>query len=272
MTTNVLWGRAWKLVALAATVAAAGGCAADASESAPDAEGRTGTTQQAFSGVATWGFGATSYTSSVIPNINDGSYTCFLTEVVGNLDAQSGAAEVRVGKSFFGSSLVLEVAPNSGNYLGATAACVSNVTNRTPVKTFSGTRVQLDSGFAASANRRCYLTAVGARANHVPEDFSGANDKLHTYKENGKWYLDGVGNVTGSARCIDVTDLGTGWWVSNGDFQLIPAPAGDVCFLSAVGGSFQSNSTTSQAKVYTSGGWWRLKGSAGKYAEGSCAR
>ncbi len=127
----------------------------------------------------------------------------------------------------------------------------------------------LATPLGSTSNRVCFFTRIQGTFN------SGA-DSVHVFSSGGSWYVGGSGSTSASAGCADraSTTSISGEYAWNAGQSLptnLGSTAGRVCFLTRVGGAF--NSGADWVHVYVSGGSWFLFGSsqAGNgYARARC--
>lgn len=293
-----------RLVLAAAAVVGGAGCAADASlpsegddatNEASETAGteNVGTAEQAFS----WGALTPHYRSDNLPTSSNrkdlgssSGVTCFLAGVGGNLSSSYGApgsvpaqgtlytvADVRVYESSGHWWLEALSGAGNGDRITGTAMCVNSVSGRLPQKGWStgSAPVQLDESYPRNSSRRCFMTGVSNKDMHYTNNnFSASGDEVGVWEDNdGKWWLGGRGNATGTARCINVN----GSYLPVGQLGSTSHEAGYnsggvQCALRKVAGRFRSNDYGAGVFLTYEPGVSRyyLSSTSGRGAEAQC--
>ncbi len=124
------------------------------------------------------------------------------------------------------------------------------------------------SPLGSTSNRVCFLTRIQGV-------FDSGADSVYAFASGGSWYIGGYGGTSARAGCAALNGSafsGAYAWRAG---QSLPtnlgSTTGRVCFLTRVGGSF--NSSADWVRVYASGGSWFLFGDsqAGDgYAQARC--
>jgi hypothetical protein len=109
---------------------------------------------------------------------------------------------------------------------------------------------------ASTSDRACFFTRVRGK-------FDSGGDSVRILANAGKWDLGGTGSTKASAACATLPgDSGYStaydWTEKQRQPVNLGSAEGRVCFLTRVGGSF--NSPRAWVSVYTSGGSWFLSG------------
>ncbi|HEX5753289.1 MAG TPA: hypothetical protein VFZ09_44225 [Archangium sp.] len=125
------------------------------------------------------------------------------------------------------------------------------------------------SPLGSTTGRVCFLTRIQGR-------FDSAADSVHVFTAGGSWYVGGSGGTSARAGCarLPAGDTFGGEYTWNAGDRLpknLGTTTGRVCFLSRVGGAF--NSTADWVYVYPNGGSWYLFGdsqSGTGYARARC--
>lgn len=238
------------------------GCVTLDEDEVPEDEG---TVEQAFTNITTFEGGGTTDTHTDLGSFAD--RTCFLTSVSGKFD---GASLVHVYQNENTGQWRLTVDPPTGGALYARAACVGTVAGRTEEETHFPDSPTTLALLTTDHDKQCFLTAIyGGR-----DTLDSPTDRLNIYESAGSWYLGGTG-VSGSAMCISGTKRGNGGSLIGATASILsPHLSGDQCFLTAIGGSFLSSSSTSGVRTFldAANNRWMLSATAEKFARARCAR
>ena len=125
------------------------------------------------------------------------------------------------------------------------------------------------SPLGSTAGRVCFLIRIQGR-------FDSAVDSVHVFTSGGSWYVGGSGATSARAGCAKLPageSFGSErhWNAGQRYPTELGSTTGRVCFLSRVGGAF--NSAADWVRVYPSGGSWFLFGdsqSGTGYARARC--
>ncbi|WP_437873329.1 hypothetical protein [Sorangium sp. So ce363] len=289
--SNKLWKLSCMLPALLMGVGCVAATDDQASNDLVDDEA-VGSAEQAFSGYWGWWRETEGYDTPRADLAPDFDRTCFLSGVAGDLKSNSGSpANPPLSSAFAGvyDSGGRWYFYTQGNHVTtkvkATTLCVPSVANRTtPVEWKGGEAAKVLA--PVTANRRCGLDIVKNSETHYNDNnWQAAGDSVMVWNDGTNWYIGGTGNAHGRGRCVDATS-GSGTWgwtyiaPSSGTatHNLIQAihdgtsPLGTQCFLTGVGGRFQTSSWTDGVFVtYDPGStWWRVTVSNGKTAHIMC--
>ncbi len=125
------------------------------------------------------------------------------------------------------------------------------------------------SPLGSTTGRVCFLTRIQGR-------FDSAADSVRVFTSGGSWYVGGSGGTSARAGCArlpagDTFGVEVEWKAGQRLPTNLGTTTGRVCFLSRVGGAF--NSAADWVRVYPSGGSWFLFGgsqSGTGYATARC--
>jgi hypothetical protein len=285
------------------------GCAVQTGEPSSGAEGDVGKTSEPLSGLitATWGGVGSSFSAGTDQpfftngapafldlNIADG-WTCWLAGVSGNLVGGVGGT-VGVGRNYQGLPQVhvtnwyLQVTPAAGQALEASAVCAPStatvaanqnagqIGGQQPGPLFT----QVILGPQTSQGQFCGL---GELFPNGPGSWTSGASSLATVSNNGTnpddvftsgtwtWSQEHAGSGVQCAKAT--TSFMFDWNIvapASGTvtMPLGAMPAGTVCFLSSVTGSFASNDFGDGVSVSFANGKWSMTASNGKRATATC--
>lgn len=234
-----------------------------------DAEEAIGTADQAFTSTQIGSLVVSASDSIHFPSFPQVTGQCFLQAITGDIFAPTvgfGAG------ALWTSDWTLTVSPWPGHTLGAAAACITPATNVTPEQSYN---TALGPQFLAPAapNRQCFLTRVNG---YIPSlsasTFGSSGDLVQAFQDGaGNWYLGGLGNVVGSARCITLSSYHgvVSLYGPVTNYDLGVTVPGKMCFLRGVGGVFRGGGAW--AGVRLDGlGHWRMDVTAGNVATVVC--
>jgi len=171
--------------------------------------------------------------------------TCFLSGVLGNLHDRAssiGEASVSVRPNASGH-YILSVHPTAGKPLRVFTRCVALTAGRTKEVDWNSSMHAASVVAQVIPNRHCFLTSISSRGG-----FGNATDHVKIRSNGFYYYLDGSGEVSATAQCLDFAgaDPEASWQAGNPgtrhDALTGPGPFGKSCFLTTVAGMFASNS------------------------------
>ena len=297
------------VVAAVSLVACVSGCALDASQPAPASDEHVGKTSEALSGLifATWGgIGGENSQSSDQPfftndapeyldlNVSDG-WTCWLAGVSGNLLGSVGGT-VAVNRNYQDlpevteTNWYLQVTPSPGQALEASAVCAPStatvaanqnagqVGGQQPGPLFTQTILTSPT----SKGQFCGLSWLFPDG---PGSWTSGTGSFATVSNDGTNPDDVIGGGTwtwseeragSGVQCAQATTKYMFDWnivapaSGTATMPLGTMPAGTVCFLSSVTGSFTDSNFNDGVAVKFANGAWTMTASNGKRATATC--
>jgi hypothetical protein len=284
------------------------GCAVDAGQSAPGGEENVAKTSEALSGliVATWGgVGGPNSLSSDQPfftndapeyldlNISDG-WTCWLAGVSGSLAGGQGG-NVTVGQNYQDLPQVaetnwfLKVTPSPGQALEASAVCAPS----TPTVAANQNAGQLGGQpgpvftqtMLAGSTSQGQFCGLNQLFPDGPGSWTSGTSSFATVSNDGTNPNDVPGNLTwtwseeragSGVQCAQATTKFMFDWdivapaSGTATMPLGTMPAGTVCFLSSVTGTFTDSNFSDGVSVSFANGKWTMSASNGKKATATC--
>jgi hypothetical protein len=289
MNAHMIMNRLCKLSLMLPVLLLGVGCVGATDEHGDDDE-QVGAAQEAFSTYGSWSWGTAGHSTAAAP-IGSDPQTCFLSGVAGNLRSYYGApggytaayAEVyRSGSNWY----INTYGPDTNSKVGATAICLPTSTNRTATVGWS-------TGYPAqvlapvTANRRCGLMGVGnTEVYYNDNQWQSATDSVYIWNDGTNWYIGGTGHAQGYGGCVDVSSTSGTWnwtWAPTGGTSTLNLlqkvdggtnPLGTQCFLTGVGGAFQSDDWNNGVFInYDAGSqWWSMTVSNNKTGKVTCVQ